>query len=736
MTRLRQMRSDLTSPRMLPALAVGCLMAAIIIIHCLALAAILFTGPLLPFAVQGTGMMLFGAIAFCLLIGTASSYSGMLAYPQEIPATVLGSLGTTILAGTAGVEGEAAFMTMVALLLVAGVLTGLFLGAVGYFRVGSLFRFIPYPVAGGFFAGTGCVLVLASLSVMSGATVDWLTLPELIGPGMEWTWVPGAVYGLVLVLAMRRGAGFVPLVGSVVLVSLLYHLGLAIADISLAEAKARGLLLSGLSGGGALWPAFAVGDLLQVDWALVLAHVPDLLVATLVTLLCLLIYVNGLEVATGVEVDLDREFRVAGIAGLVAGAGGSVPGCHSFVLTLPCRRLGVETPWIGLIVAVMLALSLFYGTGLLELLPMAVIGGVLFYIGGDLVHDWVIRSRTSLPWTEYGVILLICVVIAVFGFIEGVGVGMLATLALFAFRLSRVSVVAEQFTVRERSSKRTRSIPERAILHQRGDWLQAYRLRGYIFFGSAHRLVDRLKAPLRDKSPPACILLDFSAVSGCDYSGFNLLRQFARLAAETGTRVLVCTSSRQLEANLRRHVAEDDHDDDLFRFEPDLDHALETGENEILARAARLRSPEGAKSLLHGRVGREVEKYLDEQIRFEELLVELDPWLQPREFAPGDRITRHGKAPDGAHFIVSGRAAVYDDEGSRLHESVPGSTLEPWAAFSEHTATGTAVAQTRCHTMLLEPTRRELLEQDDQNLALRLFSFLIHTRNKPGGLQL
>ena len=57
-----------------------------------------------------------------------------------------------------------------------------------------------------------------------------------------------------------------------------------------------------------LWPTFGVADLANVDWTVVAGQVPSLLTVTLVTLLCLLVYLNGLEVATGVEVDLDREF--------------------------------------------------------------------------------------------------------------------------------------------------------------------------------------------------------------------------------------------------------------------------------------------------------------------------------------------------------------------------------------------------------------------------------------------
>ena len=171
-----------------------------------------------------------------LLIGVTSSYPGMLAVPQEVPATVLGTIGAVV-GGTVSAPGDVQFMTMAALLLLSGLLTGLLFLTVGHFRLSHLFRFIPYPVAGGFFAGSGWVLSLAALSVMSGVALDWHTLPQLFEPDMVWKWGPGAAYGLVLTVAMKQKGNFPVMMGSVVLVSALYHVGLLALDISVEDAK-------------------------------------------------------------------------------------------------------------------------------------------------------------------------------------------------------------------------------------------------------------------------------------------------------------------------------------------------------------------------------------------------------------------------------------------------------------------------------------------------------------------
>ena len=729
-----RLRADLVPAKLVRAVAVGWLMGAVIVIHCIALSAIVFSGPMLPFAVQGAGMMLFGGVVFCLLIGVTSSYPGMLAVPQEVPATVIGTLGAAVVGSTAGGPDTASFMTMAAMLVLSGLLTGLVFLAIGQFRLSHLFRFIPYPVAGGFFAGTGWVLSLAALSVMSGVALDWQTLPRILEPAMIWKWGPGAAYGLVLALVMKRRGNLAVMMGSLVFVSALYHAGLAVLDISVEDARAQGLLLSGMPEGG-LWPAFGPSDLGYVDWNVVAGQMPTLLTVPLVTLLCLLVYVNGLEVATGVEVELDREFRAAGLAGMCAGAGGSAPGCHAFVFTLPCRRFGVDTPWIGVVVAFVLALSLFFGSGILTLLPMSIIGGLLLFIGVDLLDNWLVKVRERLHWTDYGVIVLIAVTIAVFGFIEGVGVGMLATLTLFTIRLSRVDAVEEEFTGRERQSTKLRSVPDRVMLVDRGALLRAYRLRGYIFFGTAHPLIARLKQPLGERPRPACMLLDFAAVSGCDFSAVNALCQFVQSADSAGVRVVFSAAPGKIEESLRNNLPAQVRE--RLRFETDLDHGLEHCEDMIVAVAAsELSEPSNRqRGRLLDRVADDLKRHLDGLARFEELLEDLEPWLEPREYEAGEALAVRGEVQDGLQLVVVGQATVHDVDGTRLFQCGPGDVVEPWAAFSEHLASATVIARDPCRTMTLTSGARGLLESDDNELTLRLFAFLI-SRRLPGSVSL
>ena len=727
---LSELRADFLSAKLPRAVVVGWIMGAVIVIHCLALATIVFSGPLLPFAMQGAGMMLFGGTAFCLLGALASGYKGMIAAPQEVPATVLGTLGAAVAASTTGTSDHAPFMTMAVLLILSGVFTGLLFLAIGQLRFANLFRFIPYPVTGGFFAGTGWVLSLAALSVMCGVALDLQTLPRMVEPAMLWKWGPGAVYALVLVFLFKRKTSLLVVMGSVVFATALYHLVLLLLGMSVEEAKAHGLLLTGVPDGG-LWPTLHFDELMHVDWSVVAEQVPNLFVVTAVTLLCLLVYMNGLELATGVEIDLDREFRVAGLAGVFAGAGGSGPGCQTFGLTLPCWMLGADTAWTGIVTSVVLGLTLFFGSGILELLPASIIGGLLLFIGIDLLDNWLINVRRKLHWTDYGIIVLICVSIAAFGFIEGVAVGMVATMTLFAIRLSREDIVKEAFTGRERRSNKARSIPDRTILLERGDRIRAHRLHGHIFFGSVHPLIDRLRQSLDHSPPPACILLDFASVHGCDFSAVNALCEFARTVDSSGTRVVIAAASKQLRESLQSNVAPRVRAG--LRFEPDLDHGLETCEDIVISMMERESSGEEEdwRGRLLERVAVDLERHLDVQAHFEEMVEQLQPWLEPRDYEAGESLSVRGELQEGLQLLVSGRASVENAEGKRLFQCGPGDVIEPWAAFSEHAALCTTIAKDPCRAMMLTPIGRKLLESDDKELGLKLYGFLMSRTPRP-----
>ena len=422
------------------------------------------------------------------------------------------------------------------MLIVVGVVTGLCFVVVAYFRIAAVFRFIPYTILAGFLSATGWVVCIAGLSAMTGMAPEWGTALQFIEPDMLWKWGPGVAYGLALFLIMRRRNSFPIVVASIVLAVALFHLSLIFLGISVEDARTAGLLMSGMQERG-LWPAFRVSDLAQVDWNAIAAQTPGVLAATVVALLTLVMHLNSLELASGEELDMDREFRITGLAGAVASLGGCSPGCHMAGGSLLNRKLGADTRLTGVVAALVMGVLLFLGDELLVALPVAVIGGLLIFFGLGMLYDWLFDLHKRLHWADSAVVLLIFLTIALFGFVVGVVVGLATTTALLIIRLARTDVVEAEFTGLDTHSIRIRSVPESAILLDRGERIRVYRLRGYVFFGSAHFLLNRIRRQLDATPPPACILLDCAKVIDLDLSAVNALGGMVRLADLSGTRV-------------------------------------------------------------------------------------------------------------------------------------------------------------------------------------------------------
>ena len=719
---LSDLRNDALSAKLFPALFVGGLAASFMLVESLVLANLIFVGPLSPYVSNGIGMLLFGFAAFCLLAASTSSHAGMMACPQDASAAVLATTAVMLTRIMAGASGEALFMSMVAVLILSTTIASLCFLVLGHCRVAAVLRFVPYPVACGVLAGTGWVLCVAALSMMSGLPLGWRTLPRLLEPALLLKWGLGAAFCLALILVMKRWNNYLAVAASFMIAVALYHLGLVAADVTVEQAQEAGLLFAGVSDRG-VWPAFQLGDLALVDWGSVAAVVPNLFAAAFVTLLALAINMHCLGLDTGREIDMDREFRVAGFAGLVAAAGGSAPGCQSFGYSRFSHVFGADSRLSGIVAAGVVSLCALFGGRLVALMPVPLTGGVLLFMGVGLLARWLFGIREKLGWTDHGVVLLTGVAIAAFGFVEGIGLGLIAAMVLLVIRLGRMEVIETEFTGRDRCSNKRRTIPERAILLDQGKRMRVYQLRGFVFFGSVHRFLDRVKAALGDTPRPACIVLDCARVSGFDFSATDALCELVRSAHAAGTRLVLAAAPGLFKENLRRNLPADVRGGLLF--ETNLEHGLERGEDVILAASRGAPGAPGAPGDLLERVFDEMKHYLDRQIVFEEMVERLEPWLEPRDYRAGDELAARGELQEGAQLLVKGHASVYERAGTRISRCVPGSVVEPQAAIGSCIAAASTIADAPCRTMLFTPNARLLLEAFDPALGLQFYRFLL-----------
>ena len=441
----------------------------------------------------------------------------------------------------------------------------------------------------------------------------------------------------------------------------------------------------------------------------------------LIAFICVVMNIAGLELAANQDFDSNREFRASGPAGVVASFGGATVATPIVPTSLRSKLLKASTRLTGMVAAPVIGVALVLGDGMLEFVPAALVGGILIFAGLGMPDEGLAKNRNRLPKAEFTIVLVIFSVILLFGLIEGVGAGMLATLDTFTVRLSRVDLIESEFPVRERRSNKARSIPDRAILLEKGGRAHVYRLRGYIFFGSADPLIDRLRKAVEGAARPECLMLDFAAVSGFDFSAVNTLSRFLRSANEAGTKVVLSAASDQLRSSLRQFLPERDFAELILK--PDTDSTLECCEDIVIATWRTVATGAGGRRTdLLEQVGHDLERHLERQIEFEELMNGLRDWLTHCEYATDETLIDADMRQVQLQFLISGRASAHDRERSRLYQFSPGDAIGLADVFGVQATS--VIADEACRTMAMTSAARHRLEMNNEGLAFTLYRHL------------
>ena len=127
---------------------------------------------------------------------------GVVGSVQDAAAAVLAIVAASAALDTVGGVDQA-FLTVVAATMVVTLLTASTFLLLGTFRLGNLARFIPYPVVGGFLAGTGWLLLKGGLRVAASMNPELGTISQFVDPFELVRWVPAFAFGVVLLVATR-----------------------------------------------------------------------------------------------------------------------------------------------------------------------------------------------------------------------------------------------------------------------------------------------------------------------------------------------------------------------------------------------------------------------------------------------------------------------------------------------------------------------------------------------------
>jgi SulP family sulfate permease len=675
---------------------------------------LIFAGPLAPYLSYGVAATFISSAVLSTVIALGSSLPFAVAGPESSTAAMTGILASSLVERMAATDPTAPLLAPVLITLgLATIVTGIVLCGFGVTRMGRAIRYVPYPVVGGFLGATGCLILFGAIRVITGYRLQFATLEHFTNLLTLSELAAACAMALVLYLTWHRSRSSfglpIILIGGVIAA----HTAFWLAGISAAQAQAAGWTFQPPPHVSFMLP-WSANEISRYPWYTLPELSGNLIAVIFVTASCTLFNTTGIEVASQSEANLERELSVTGLANILSSAFGGYTGCVSVSRSMLNFSSGGTGRLSGLTVAAISALMLAAAPTLLGYMPKFVLGGLLIYLGANQLHKWIIQSRLRLSFAEYLSLLAIIVIIVQWGFIAGILIGVVIGCATFALSASRIDSIKYSFDGSEYRSSLDRSRDDQAVLAAHGGKIQGLNLQSYLFFGSANRLFQHVKALLQRHPECRFLVFDFKLVTGIDSSAAYSFAQIKRAAHDRGIKLVLVHLPPAAEKALRSN----EFISNEVGIVAELDHALEWCENGIIAQHQGCEQEEAS-----------LRDWFTQILGTERDAAELMHRCQRIEVDAGAIIVRAGDPADSMHFILDGRVGIMipADEGrtTRVRSLGRYTTIGEMGLVSHAPRSATIQAEVASVLYVLSADQFEAIKAEDPALGQKLPTYFV-----------
>ena len=411
-------------------------------------------------------------------------------------------------------------------------LSGLIQAGFGALGMGSLVKYIPYPVIAGFQNGAAMLLLLAQVAPLLG-------LHQHLEPGallqqLRHTQPLTLAIGVITCILMLYGGKLSKRIPAVIVgmfagIGLYYlfwflgydaQLGPFVGELNFVMPGLR--YLSGfyvLMSEAQWWNLFPT----MLAWAASLA-----LISSLDVLLC----AKVMEGYTQQRQDHNLGLVRMGTGNLVAAAFGGIASGISLTSSQANHNSGGRGSRSVLINALLILGAVLFFTQLIALIPKVVVAAMLLVTAWRLFDRWTVqllrriiaagpRNRASLL-LDLLVIVLVTLVAVFASLVTAVAIGMLVSVFSFLFRMSQ-SVIRRSVRGDVLRSRKTREPRLMQLLADHGHRIVVFELEGAMFFGTAEKLIHQIEKVVGDGA--SSVIVDFKRVTDVDSTGARFLIQ-------------------------------------------------------------------------------------------------------------------------------------------------------------------------------------------------------------------
>ena len=425
-------------------------------------------------------------------------------------------------------------------------MAGAFQILLGTLKLGKYITLMPYSVISGFMSGIGIILIILQLSPLlghaapAGGVLGTLrALPETLSHLDIKELFLGLLTLVVLFLFPEKYRKFVP----AQLIALVAVTLISIIIFDMDSIRRIGEIPAGL-------PSIVIPT---INSDMFMTMVIDALVlGTLGCIDTLLTAVIG-DSLTRKEHDSDKELRGQGLANMISGLFGALPGAGATMGTVTNIQVGARSPLSGVFRAAVLALVVLVAGGLTEPIPMAVLAGIAVYVGFNIL-DWSFIQRAHKVSFAgmaimYGVMLLTVFV----DLIVAVGLGVFISNIIIIERLSR----EQARKVKAISDADEDDVPltdsERALLDKANGKVLFFYLSGPMIF-SVSKAISRQHSSISDYE---VMILDLTDVPMIDVTVGLALENAIKDALDANCQVYLLCPNENTRMQLEKfHILE------------------------------------------------------------------------------------------------------------------------------------------------------------------------------------
>jgi SulP family sulfate permease len=402
-------------------------------------------------------------------------------------------------------------------LVLATIMAGLILVAVGLLRLGTYVKYIPFPVVTGFTAGIALSILLSQVAELAGIPGPFpadvpekvAVLIERAGQAQPATIAVGLV-ALLMIVGLRRfrpkWPGFLIAVGVV-------SLAVALMSLDVATIGSR------FGGVPRTLPAPALPPF---DLAKIRAVLPDALTIAFLAGVESLLSAVVADGMTGRRHRSNVELVAQGVANIASSLFGGISATGAIARTATNIRSGARTPVAGMAHAAILLVFMAVAAPALSYIPLAALAAILTVVAWNIAevdHVGEILARSS--WADR-VLLLVTFGLTVFvDLTVAIEVGVVMAALVFVHRMAEAVEVETGVPLIERD-RADAAEDEEAPAAPPG--VLVYRIDGPFFFGAAQRVTATLE---RIGEPPRLLIVDFSDVPFMDSTAATAMKSFA-----------------------------------------------------------------------------------------------------------------------------------------------------------------------------------------------------------------